>query len=81
MPSYLFRASETEDGRTRAIIGGKMTGVSKNVMQAWMLELLLICLRWENRVVGPRTLVSGDSKVDNGRRGISALDSTATAGV
>lgn len=56
--SYLFRSIEFMESRTtHAHIGGKMAGTSAQVMRTWMLELLLICLRWENRVVGLRALV------------------------
>lgn len=55
--SYLFRTNEAMDNKTHAHIGGKMAGTSAQVLRAWMLELLLICLRWENCVVGARTLV------------------------
>lgn len=55
--SYLFRAYEPHSNQIHTLVGGKMTGISAQIMVAWMLELLLICLRWESRIIGPRALV------------------------
>lgn len=58
--SYLFRANEAEETWTHALVGGKLSGSSEEAMKAWLLEQLLVCLRWENRVVGPRVLISSE---------------------
>lgn len=52
-----MRASETNETKVRAYVGGKLNGTSPEAMTAWVMELLLICLRWEDRLMGPRSLV------------------------
>lgn len=45
------------DSKSDVHVGGKMADLSAQVTRTWMLEQLLVCLRWENRVVGTRALV------------------------
>lgn len=55
--SYLFQEHEGQERVVNVTFGGKVEGVSARRIESWMLELLLTSMRWETRVVSPRTLL------------------------
>lgn len=46
------------EDQANIIYGGSLFGAPEVLAQQWMMEMLLIALRWENMVVGVRPLLS-----------------------
>lgn len=46
-----------QDDRTNVIYGGTLQSMSEAAARQWIVEMFLIALRWENKVIGPRSLL------------------------
>lgn len=50
----MYQIREGNEDATHVTTGGTIMGETDQDKSFWMLELLLIALRWESLLVGPR---------------------------
>lgn len=54
---FICHECPNEPNHTNVIYGGILEGTSEADSQLWLIEMCLIALRWESRMVGLRPLV------------------------
>lgn len=60
MPSRTLFEGESDDNNVLTFsYGGIVNSTEAFTTREWMLEILSLALRWENKVVGPPLMLSG----------------------